>query len=212
LRQWGGVNLYELGDSLYVNLTNRCPVSCVFCIKKEWQYQFHGQDLRLGAAEPQVRDLLTEMDERLAAEGRYEEMVFCGFGEPTVRMDAVNAVGLRARLHHPRLPLRLDTIGLGSLLHGRNIVPELALFLDSVSVSLNTADRAQWAALHRPAPELAERAFPAVLGFVRDCVDAGIRTRVTAVRQAGVDLAAVRLLARDLGAAFLARPALAAAP
>ncbi len=203
------VHLYELDGSLYLNITNRCPVSCVFCIKKDWQYQFHGQDLKLGAIEPPVRELLSGLDERLGSAGAYREIVFCGFGEPTMRMDAVNAVGLHIRLHHPDRRIRLNTIGLGNLLHGRDIVGELSLFLDAVSVSINTADPVQWEALHRPQPEYKGRGFAAAVLFAQRCLDSGLRTRLTAVKRPEVDMDAVRELARSIGAEFFLRPALA---
>lgn len=202
------MHLYDHNDSLYVNFTNRCPTACSFCLKKSWDWQFHGQDLRLDAQEPTVHALLDGLTERLARPAGCRELVFCGYGEPTMRMDALNSVGLHARLHHPAVPIRLDTIGLGSLVQGRDIVPELALFLDSISVSLNTVDALQWEELHRPSPAYRGRAFPAVLGFIMSCVKSGLKTRVTAVDRADVDIAAVRFYARSAGAEFLARPLL----
>ena len=202
------MHVYEHGDGLYLNITNRCPVACTFCVKTQWDWQFHGQNLHLEGIEPTVRGLLDELDERLAKPHRYREVVFCGFGEPTMRLDALNAVGLRVRLRRPDTPLRLNTVGLGSLVHGRDIVPELALFLDAVSVSLNTADPAQWEALHRPAPAYRERGFAASRDFAERCVKAGLRTRVTAVERADVDLDALENFARGIGAEFHARPAL----
>lgn len=203
------MHLYELDDSLYLNITNRCPVSCVFCIKKDWQYQFHGQDLKLGAIEPPVRDLLAGLDERLSRPGGYREVVFCGFGEPTMRMDAVNAIGLHIRLHHPDRRIRLNTIGLGNLLHGRDIVSELALFLDAVSVSINTADPVQWEAIHRPQEAYKGRGFAAAVLFAQRCLEAGLRTRLTAVSRPEIDSGAVSALAKSIGAEFFLRPALA---
>lgn len=202
------MHIYEHQDSLYLNITNRCPVACSFCIKKDWGYSFHGQDLKLGAVEPPIGELLAGLDERLKTPGVYREVVFCGFGEPTMRMDAMNSVGLHIRLHHPEQKMRLNTVGLGSLVNGRDIVPELAMFLDAVSVSLNTADPVQWEALHRPQDAYKGRGFAAALMFAQRCVEAGLKTRVTAVAQPGVDLAAVRDLARSIGAEFHERPTL----
>lgn len=203
------VNFYEHAGALYLNITNRCPVSCTFCVKKDWGHQFRGQDLNLGGQEPQVRDLIGELGVRLERAALYREVVFCGFGEPTMRMDAVNAVGLHARLHHPNARLRLNTIGLGDLIQGRDLVPELALFLDSVSVSLNTADPDQWEELHRPSPAYKGRGFDAAVSFATRAVRSGIRTRVTAIDLPGIDLPSVSRLARSIGAEFALRPTLA---
>lgn len=204
------MHLYEHRDGLYLNITNRCPTACSFCIKKDWGWQFHGQDLRHEEGEPLIQELLDGLDERLAKPGLYREMVFCGYGEPTMRMDAMNAVGLHVRLHNPGTQIRLNTIGLGSLVHGRDIVPELALFLDSVSVSLNTADADQWEKLHRPAAPYRGRGFQAARSFVERCVESGLRARVTAVERPDVDLEALRAYALSVGADFLARSALEA--
>jgi TatD family-associated radical SAM protein len=199
--------LYELEDRLYVNLTNRCPVACAFCVKKAWKMQFRGQDLSL-EKEPELGELLPALERRLA-QARPRELVFCGFGECTYRLDLVSAIGLNLRLHRNHVRVRLDTIGLGSLIWGRDISRQLALCLDSVSVSLNTADAAQWEELHRPAPAFRGGGFRAAKEFVARCVAAGLETRVTAVEQPGVDLGAVAALARRLGAGFAARPLLA---
>lgn len=201
-----GAALYDVEDRVYLNLTNRCPVSCRFCIKRAWQMQYRGKDLRLGR-EPEAGELLDALERRLEAGGA-REVVFCGYGESTYRLDLVSAIGLNLRLHRRGLRVRLDTIGLGSLIWKRDISRQLALCLDAVSVSLNTADPAQWLELHRPAPEFRERGFAAACGFVSRCVEAGLETRVTAVALPEVDLAAVRELALSLGASFAARPRL----
>jgi TatD family-associated radical SAM protein len=200
--------LYEHRDGLYLNLTNRCPTACAFCVKKDWGWQFRGHDLRLGAREPTVPEIVAGLDERLSGSKTYAELVFCGYGEPTMRINALLAAGIYARRRRPELPLRLNTVGLGSLIQERDIVPDLAALLDSVSVSVNVADSARWEELHRPRPEYRGRGFAAVREFVAGCVAAGLRTRVTAVELPGSDLGEVRALARELGADFLARPAL----
>lgn len=201
--------LYELEDRLYLNLTNRCPVACRFCVKRSWDMQFRGQDLRL-EREPELDELLPAVEARFAVRPP-REVVFCGYGECTYRLDLVSAIGLNLRLHRKGVRVRLDTIGLGNLIWGRDISRQLALCLDCVSVSLNTADAAQWEELHRPAPAFRGGGFRAVREFIECCVRAGLETRVTAVAQAGVDLEAVAVLARRLGAGFAARPLLAGA-
>lgn len=198
--------LYEHGDGAYLNITNRCPVSCRFCVKKSWDMRFLGLDLSL-EREPEPDELLRALDARLAA-GGVREVVFCGYGESTYRLDVVSAVGLNLRLHRRGLRVRLDTIGLGSLIWGRDITRQLGLCLDAVSVSLNTADPGQWVELHRPAPAFREEGFAAACRFVTGCVAAGLDTRVTAVDLPEVDLAAVEALARGLGAGFRVRPRL----
>lgn len=132
--------------------------------------------------------------------------MFCGFGEPTERLDVVLETAGLLRARRPGAALRLNTVGLGSLIAGEDIAPRLAAALDSVSISLNTADRRQWLELHRPRADLAEKGFDAVCRFIESCARAGLKTRATAVISDEIDLVAVEALARSLGASFQLRP------
>lgn len=200
---------YAYGENLYLNLTSLCPTECVFCIKNSAGRRFHGSDLTL-EREHELNEIWTAVLERTASR-LYGEFVFCGYGESTYRLGAVLELSRRLKRCYPRSARRLNTIGLGSAIWERDIVPELAASgLTNVSVSLNTADPRQWAMLHRPRPEMSAKGFESVLEFVRSCVLSDLRTTVTAVELPGVDLPAVRRLAESLGASYLTRPLLAA--
>ena len=201
-------SVYPGGQNLYLNLTTLCPTECSFCIKERAGRRFHGSDLTLDR-EPELEEVWSAVLERTASR-LYEEFVFCGYGESTYRIDALLELTRRLKRCYPRSVRRLNTIGLGSAIWDRDIVPELASGLTNVRVSLNTADPEQWLRMHRPRPEMREKGFESVLEFVRACVMSDLRTTVTAVELPGVDLPAVRRLAESLGAAFLARPALTA--
>jgi TatD family-associated radical SAM protein len=200
---------YPYGENLYLNLTTLCPTDCVFCVKHASGRRFRGSDLSLDR-EPGIDEIWSDVLERTARR-LFDEFVYCGYGESTYRLDAVLDLSVRLKRCYPRSGRRLNTIGLGSAIWGRDIVPELAVSLTSVRVSLNTADPAQWLKLHRPRPEMREKGFESVLEFVRACVLSDIPTTVTAVEQPGVDLPAIRRLAASLGASFLGRPLLTAA-
>jgi len=192
--------VYPYKEALYVNLTSRCPTACKFCIKFSWDYRFRGYNLKL-PAEPSVQDIL-----RAAGDvSRYREIVFCGYGESTYRLSEMKELADHFRAKGVSR-LRLNTIGLGSLIHGRDIAPDLGRFLDTVSISLNTADPAQYVEIHRPLPEFRERAFRAVQEFIRQCARHVPETVVTAVETPGIDIGAVRRLAESLGASFRSRP------
>ena len=197
--------VYRYRDGLYVNLTNRCPTACRFCVKFSWKMRYRGYDLKLGGREPSAARVVAAIDEAVRARPA-KEVVFCGYGESTYRLDDMLAVCEEVRRRHPGMRLRLNTIGLGNLIHGRSIARDLARGLDSVSVSLNTADPRQWLDLHNPLPAFAEKGFESVKEFIRDCAAAIPETVVTAVERPGVDLAACRRLAESLGARLRARP------
>lgn len=200
--------VYEHGNNLYLNLTSLCPTDCVFCPKRKSGRRFRGHDLSLDG-EPAVADIWADVLERVA-ERSYREFVFCGYGESTYRLDAILDLGARMKKFFPRTGRRLNTVGLGSLIWERDIVPQLAKVLTSVSVSLNTADPQQWRRLHRPRPEMRKDGFKGVLNFVRSCALSDLPVTVTAVELPGSDLPAVRNLAASLGASFLTRPLLTA--
>lgn len=198
---------YRYRDGLYLNITNRCPTACRFCIKRDWDWGYRGWNLKLGRQEPTTEEVWREIL-RAAAGRPPRELVWCGYGECTYRLPVITELSERARRRFPEARLRLNTIGLGNLLCGRDIAPELKGRLDAVHVSLNTARPAQWLSLHVPRPAYRRRGFAEVLRFIHSCVAAGIKTTITAVDQPGVDIAAVRALARKIGAGFRVRPSL----
>ncbi|MFI5345588.1 MAG: TatD family nuclease-associated radical SAM protein [Elusimicrobiota bacterium] len=206
-RRAAPVLAYAHGDGVYLNLTNRCPTACLFCLKRLSRWSYEGKDLRLTAKEPSAAEALAAAESFLAT-GKYSEVIFCGYGESTYRLPAMLAVGAELSARYPEVRRRLNTVGLGNLIWGRDIVPELKRCVDAVSVSLNTADPEQWRRLHVPRPAFADKGYDAVLKFVVDCARAGIDTTVTAVRLPGVEIGAVRDLARNLGVKFRLRPLL----
>ena len=198
---------YPFKTGIYLNVTNRCPTACRFCIKRLLKWRFERWDFRLSGGEPTVPQIL-ESCAAVAGRKEFSEIVFCGYGESTYRLPDLPELCRGLRRQHPGASLRLNTVGLGSLIWGRDIAPELAGRLDAVAVSLNTADPEQWLAIHAPLKALRARGYESVLGFIRGCVAAGLQTSVTAVKLPGTELAAVRRLAVSLGASFRARPAL----
>jgi TatD family-associated radical SAM protein len=202
-----GALAYRFQDGIYLNLTNRCPTRCRFCAKRGWKFRYRGIDLALGPREPSAAQAWTALLDE-AERGKFREIVFCGYGEPTYRLGALRAICRRAREAFPHARLRLNTIGLGSLIHGRDISADLACAVHGVRVSLNTADEIQWRAIHDPFPRYASRGFQAAVTFVADCIGRGLEVTVTAVEFPGVDIKKLRHLTRGLGAGFLPRPQL----
>ena len=132
---------YKLGRSLYINLTIRCDADCVFCDRKG-EAVVKGHNLKI-VREPTVREVIDEIGDPT----RYDEIVFCGYGEPTIRFDAVKEIAAAVKSRNGKV--RLNTDGHGSLINKRNIAPEMRGLVDVVSISLNSVDPTQYGQLMR---------------------------------------------------------------
>ena len=204
--------VYRYQKGLYVNLTNRCPTACVFCVKNAWKMDYRGSDLNLRGGEPAPADVIALAREQWAAQP-FEELVFCGYGEPTMRLEALLACARMVRNGRaepiPRnIRIRVNTNGLANAVWGRNVVPEMKGLIDSVHVSLNTADPLQWAAIMRPMDPWKAAGFEKVKEFIREASLLLPEAYATAVEQEGVDLQKFRELAASLGAEPRVRPRL----
>ncbi|MHB2025020.1 MAG: TatD family nuclease-associated radical SAM protein [Elusimicrobiota bacterium] len=199
-----GSEAYFYKDGLYLNVTNRCPTTCAFCVKREWKWRYRGWDLRL-RREPSVAQLCRSA-EQMTMGVAVREIVFCGYGEPTYRLDAIAAVGQVIAQIQPGVSRRLNTVGLGSAIWSCDIVPLLKRHLDVVSISLNAACAEHWRLVHRPRPRYHQDGFNAVLDFIARCSKSRLRTIVTAVEKVTDDMEATERLARSLGAEFRPRP------
>ena len=186
---------YEIRDSLYLNITNQCTNNCNFCIRNETSF-VKGHNLML-EKEPAV-------DEILKAAGdpaRYKEVVFCGYGEPTTRLDVVKAVAKELKARGARV--RLVTNGHGDLINSRPIAKELSGIIDKVSVSLNAETEEKYEELC--APKFGRKTFKHVLDFIKDCAANNIETEVTCLDLKGIDVKKCEALARCAGARFRLR-------
>jgi TatD family-associated radical SAM protein len=201
--------VYRFQDGVYINLTNRCPNLCAFCIKTKWKMDFHGNNLNLSAGEPSAAEVLAALEKELP-KAPFKEVVFCGYGEPTMRLDVLLFVaqtlrGWRAQAKYPPFKIRLNTNGLGNLINHKDIVPALASVLDVVNVSLNAQDETTWRKLVRPA-EGYEDGYESVVDFIRACASAGFEKVVAScVDNTGADPKAVQQVARSCGAQFYLR-------
>jgi len=193
------VYAYALHGNCYLNLTSRCNLRCEFCPRMENEWTVQDYDLLLRRTkEPDAAELL-------AAIGNprdFQEIVFCGLGEPTLRLDTLLAVG-RA-LRRQGAWVRLNTNGLANQYHGRDITPELADAIDAVSISLNAQDEATYERYCRPKQA---GAYPALLDFITKVKAHVADVTVTAIEGLeGVDIAACARIAAGLGVKFRARP------
>ena len=186
---------YEIRDSLYLNITNKCTNNCYFCVRAQTSF-VKGHNLRL-EREPTVEEILKAVGDVK----RYGEIVFCGYGEPTMKLDTVKAVC--RELKKKGAVIRLVTNGHGDLINKRPIVKELAGLINSVSVSLNTDKEDIYNKVCKPV--FGDSTYKSVMKFIKDCVENGIRAEVTCLNLPGVDLKECDAIAKSLGASFRAR-------
>jgi TatD DNase family protein len=132
---------YKLGDSLYINVTNRCNAHCVFCQRKEKPF-IRGYNLGMERSEEPSADVYIK---EIGNPKEYSEIVFCGYGEPTIRWDVVKAVAKYVKDNGGRT--RLNTNGHGNIINKKNITPEMKGLIDVVSISLNTFNPKQYSEL-----------------------------------------------------------------
>lgn len=189
IAQAGAIS-YKIRDSLYLNITNRCTSSCYFC-KRQTYPVVKGHNLRL-AAEPTAEEIMGEISDH---EG-YREVVFCGYGEPTLRLDIVKEVS--RRLKQKGIRVRLNTNGHGNLIHKRTILPELVGLVDEVCVSLNAESAEKYFLMCMP--KFGESTYNAVREFIMEAKKYIPRVSVTLIEglpEIGADVEACKKIASD---------------
>jgi TatD DNase family protein len=187
---------YKLKNAIYINLTIRCNADCVFCDRKG-EAVIKGINLRIDR-EPTVEDVIKEIGDPTM----YEEIVFCGYGEPTIRLDAIKEISRWVKSRGGKT--RINTDGHGNVINKRNIVPELVGLIDSISISLNTTDPVQYGELMRLDGPLF---FSAMMEFAMECVKLLPKVVMTVVDLKEIDKEkARRFVEEEIGATFVTRP------
>ena len=158
---------YEYEDALYVNLTNRCNCNCEFCLRHgKAQGSIYTEDSLWLEHEPSRQEAMDSLLSRDVCS--YREIVFCGYGEPTYRLDDILWLvdQLKARFGDKLPPVRINTNGHANLILGRDVCPELKGRIDTVSISLNAITAQEYVALCHPVQ--GEAAYQAMLDFARE--------------------------------------------
>lgn len=196
--------VYFLYGKTYINITNACTNSCAFCLRNDKDdvkgaYMWHN-NLKVTS-----EDVIAQIEEKKA--DIKDEIVFCGYGEPLVKFDEVIKVSKYIKENMPDLKIRINTNGHGNHIAKRNIVPELASLIDSVSISLNAQNEELYNKISKPS---FEGAYKAMLDFAKLCIEAGIDTTLSVVSGYKADVFPVDVkmcedIALKMGAKFRAR-------
>ena len=158
---------YEYEGALYVNLTNKCNCNCEFCLRHgKAQGSIYTEDSLWLEREPTRQEAMDSFLSRDVCS--YREIVFCGYGEPSYRLDDLLWLvdELKARFGDKLPPVRINTNGHANLINGRNVCPELKGRIHTLSISLNSTNAADYVALCHPIQ--GEAAYHAMLDFARE--------------------------------------------
>ena len=155
--------VYEVGNNLYVNLTNKCPCSCTFCIRNNGDGAYGSDSLWL-EHDPSDQEIIQALKEHNFK--NYKEIVFCGYGEPTERLDCLTAAASFIKKNDGP-PITLNTNGLADLIHGKPVAYKLQGLCDIVSISLNAGTKEEYLKVTRPS--FGDKSFEAMQRFAIDC-------------------------------------------
>ena len=187
--------VYEIHNNLYINLTNKCVNQCAFCVRKNPTYE--GYDLWFDE-EPSAEDIL----KLIKNPKKYTQIVFCGYGEPTMRFAELLRIG--TALKGKDTDIRLDTNGLGNLINKRNICPQLAKAVDVVNISLNASNKEDYDKICKSS--FGPSAFDEVLKFALECKKNKIKTVFSVVDVIGRgEVEKCRKIAQSLNIEMLVR-------
>lgn len=154
--------VYDYFGGLYINLTNRCPCRCEFCIKNFTDSLGTADSLMLDR-EPTVEEVKEEL--RRWDVQSYDEVIFCGYGEPTERLPELLEIAGFIKAAYGK-PIRINTIGLADLIWKKKTAPLLKGLIDAVSVSMNEADAEHYCALCHP--RFGPESYEAMLKYIED--------------------------------------------
>ena len=155
--------IYRYKNQVYFNNTNKCTCRCTFCIRNTEDAIGEASNLWF-EHEPALEEIYKAIDEFDFSD--CNEVVFCGYGEPTMALENLIAVSKYIRERYP-FRIRLNTNGLSDLIHKRSTAKEICQAVDSISISLNMPDAASYNEVVRPT--YGEKSFDVMLKFARDC-------------------------------------------
>lgn len=193
---------YPARTGIYVNMTNRCPCACTFCLRHNRDHVFDSDSLWLDR-EPTVREVCDSIDKWDLT--KYDEIVFCGYGEPTERLYDLLEVARYVKSKSD-IRIRINTNGLADLIWNKSTAPELSGLIDTVSVSLNATNKEDYMRVVRP--KFGIESYDAMLGFTKECtryVPNVIMTVVDVVTSAQ-EQELCRRICESVGATLRVRP------
>ncbi len=196
--------LYFLDEKPYINMTNACTNSCVFCVRDQKE-DVQGAKLWLNDEKNSPDDFISQIEASKEKIIFSSEIVFCGYGEPLIRINEVIEICKYLKKNFPNLKIRINTNGHANAIHKRNVAPEIAPYVDSISISLNGENEEVYNKVSNPK---INNAYEEVKRFIRACVEEKIPTTASVVANVPdypVNIERCKIIAKSLGAKFRAR-------
>lgn len=193
---------YKVKNGIYVNMTNRCPCACTFCLRQNSDSVYGSEPLWL-EREPTVDEVCESIDSWDLSQ--YSEVVFCGYGEPTERLDDLLKVAEYIR-SKSSISIRINTNGLADLIYGKKTAHKLKGLIDTVSVSLNATNKETYLEVVRP--KFGIESYDAMLSFTKDCVEyvPNVMMTVVDVVTSPEEQELSRKICESIGATLRVRP------
>ncbi len=193
--------VYTLEGGTYLNITNKCPCNCAFCIRSKGEAVGDAKRLWFDR-EPTFEKIKKAFDEYDFT--RVSSAVFCGYGEPTNALENLIKTAEYIKSVNPEIKLRVNTNGLSDLINGRPTAKEICSVIDIISVSLNETDSDKYDKITRN--RFPKIAFDAMLKFTKDCVNEGNEVHMTVVDVIGdEEIEKARVICEGIGAKFIVR-------
>lgn len=194
--------LYTVKNGLYINLTNRCPCACTFCLRQADDGVYGSEPLWL-VREPEISEVISELDK--IDLNKFEEIVFCGYGEPTERLYDLLKIAEHIK-SVCNTPIRVNTNGLSDLIYNCSTAPLFVGKVDTLSISLNATDEEKYLSVTRS--KFGIKSFEALKLFARSAVECGLDVVMTVVDIVTTpeDQAQARQICLDIGARLRVRP------
>ena len=192
--------VYSLENKIYINLTNRCTNDCIFCLRKD-KDDVCWQELWLDSEDFTPEDVIAQLKNFEIS----KEVVFCGYGEPLLKLEILKQVAKYLKDNYPDIKIRINTNGHANFIYKKNIVPELVGLVDEISVSLNASNSEEYDELSQPK---FENAYDEVKKFIKCCSEAGIKTDASIVdgyKGRRLDVDKCKKIANELGAELRVR-------
>ncbi len=195
--------VYKLDGKIYINLTNRCTNDCIFCLRKD-KDDVVGQTLWLDDENSTSQDVIGQF-ENIYAQIASKEVIFCGYGEPMLKIDVLKDVAKYIKEKYPQTKIRVNTNGHANFVYKRNVIPECKGLVDEFSVSLNGATKEEYNELSQPK---FDEAYEEVKKFIASCADEEISVVASVVegyKGRHLNIEACEKIAHELGAKLRVR-------